>query len=330
MSILRARMISADALRPFLNTTLEKTDFAGLGKKYTGKVRDVYMPNKRERILITTDRQSAFDILWCTIPLKGQVLTHISAWWFGQIEDVMPTHVLSVPDPNVMVVKNLDMLKVEIVVRGYLTGSTGTSAWVNYNKGIRNFCGNLLPECMVKNQKFKEVIITPTTKAEEDELIDPAGIMERGLATKQQWAEIEKKAFALFKRGQEIAAKRGLILVDTKYEMGYDADGVLTIADEVHTPDSSRYWKADTYEERHARGEEPESLDKEFFRLWLREQGFDYGKPKPAITDDIRLMLAQKYIDLAERVTGEPFTLPTDPDVPARIEKNLAEYIIHA
>ena len=323
-------MISADALRPFLNTTLEKTDFAGLGEKYTGKVRDVYMPNNRERILIATDRQSAFDVLWCTIPLKGQVLTQISAWWFDQIKDVMPTHVISVPDPNVMIVKNLDMLKVEIVVRGYLTGSTGTSAWVNYNKGVRNFCGNTLPEGMVKNQKFAAPIITPTTKAEEDELIDPAGILERGLATKERWVEIAEKAFALFKRGQDIAAQRGLILVDTKYEMGYDADGVLTIADEVHTPDSSRYWKADTYEERHARGEEPESLDKEFFRLWLREQGFDYGKPKPAITDDIRLMLAQKYIDLAERVTGEPFTLPTDPDVPARIEKNLAEYIIHA
>src|SRR3989338_4299308 len=195
-------MISAENLRPFLKTTLETTDFHDLGEKYAGKVRDVYMPNTRERILIATDRQSAFDVLWCTIPLKGQVLTTISAWWFDQIKDVMPTHVISVPDPNVMLVKNLDMLKVEIVVRGYLTGSTGTSAWVNYHKGVRNFCGNVLPEGMVKNQKFVAPIITPTTKAEEDELIDPAGILERGLATKEQWAGTEEKAFAPSKGGK--------------------------------------------------------------------------------------------------------------------------------
>jgi phosphoribosylaminoimidazole-succinocarboxamide synthase len=314
-------------LKPFLATTLEKTDFSFLGEKYEGKVRDVYMPSDRERILIATDRQSAFDMMWCTIPLKGQVLNQISKWWFDQIADVMQTHVIAVPDPNVMVAKNLQMLKVEIVVRAYLTGSTGTSAWVNYNKGVRNFCGNLLPEGMVKNQRFSGAIVTPTTKAEEDELIDPAGIVARGFATKEQWAEIEEKAFALFKKGQEVALKRGLILVDTKYEMGYDAQGVLTIADEVHTPDSSRYWVAGSYEERFARGEEPESLDKEFFRLWLRGQGFEYGKPKPEITDEIRLMLAAKYIDLYERMTGETFSLPTEPDLVGRIEKNLKDYI---
>ncbi|MEK7591652.1 MAG: phosphoribosylaminoimidazolesuccinocarboxamide synthase [Patescibacteria group bacterium] len=339
-------MIDKEVLRPFLKTTLEGTHFKDLGEKYTGKVRDVYLLSPDKRLLIATDRQSAFDTLWCTIPLKGQVLTHISAWWFEQIKDVMPTHVLSMPDPNVMLVKNLKMLKIEIVVRGYLTGSTGTSAWVNYAKGVRNFCGNLLPEGMRKNQKFDSPIITPTTKAAEDELIDPAGIIERGFATRAQWEEISEKALALFKRGQGIAAKRGLILVDTKYEMGFDEDGVLTIGDEVHTPDSSRYWKASTYEERHAKGLEPESLDKEFFRLWLREQGFDpsthsahsgqarsgqaYGKPKPVITDDIRLMLATKYIDLAERVTGGPIELPKDPDIPARIERNLKKYRIVA
>lgn len=344
-------MISAASLRPFLVTTLAETHFADLGEKYAGKVRDVYMPNEEERFLIATDRQSAFDRMWCTIPLKGQVLTQISAWWFEQIKDVMPTQVIAIPDPNVMVVKNLKMLKVEIVVRGYLTGSTGTSAWVNYHKGVRDFCGNILPEGMIKNQKFERPIITPTTKAEEDELISPREIIQRGLATADHWADIEDRAFALFQRGQEIAAQRGLILVDTKYEMGYDVNGVLTIADEVHTPDSSRYWKADSYEERHAAGLEPESLDKEFFRLWLREQGFDPSKnsgqapsslrsslrsdsgqagqvlKKPTITDDIRLMLALKYIDLAERITGIPFAIPTDPDVPARIEKNLRAYL---
>jgi len=319
--------IDSSRLQPFLDTTLSTTAFTFLGEKYEGKVRDVYMPNEQERILIATDRQSAFDISWCTIPLKGQALTQVSAWWFEQIKDIMPTHVISMPDPNVMAVKNLEMLKVEIVVRGYMTGSSKTSAWMNYRDGMRDFCGNRLPEGMVKNQIFDAPIITPTTKSDDDELIDPKGIMERGLATAEQWEEISEKAFALFKRGQEIAAGRGLILVDTKYEMGYDTNGTLTIADEVHTPDSSRYWVAQTYQERFAAGQEPESLDKEFFRLWLREQGFEYGKPKPDITDDVRIMLAGKYIDLYERMTGGNFEIPTDPDVPGRIEKNLRGYL---
>ena len=318
--------LTVENIRPFLKTTLNTTNFEGLGAKYVGKVRDVYTSG-HQSILIATDRQSAFDIAWCTIPLKGQTLNQISAWWFEQIKDIMPTHVLAVPDPNAMVVKKLDMLKIELVVRGYLAGSTGTSAWVNYSKGVRNFCGNVLPEGMVKNQKFAGgPIITPTTKGEHDESIDPAGIIAQGLATEAQWKEIRAQSFALFKRGQEIALSRGLILVDTKYEMGYDEQGVLTIADEVHTPDSSRYWIASSYEERLARGEEPESLDKEFFRLWLREKGFDYGKEKPEITDDVRLMLAEKYIRLYERITGTPFKIPADAHVASRIEKNLAPY----
>lgn len=221
----------------------------------------------------------------------------------------------------------MKMLKVEIVIRAYLAGSTGTSAWVNYSKGVRRYCGNDLPDGMVKNQRFASgPIITPTTKGEHDELIDPAGIVERGLATAQQWEEISTAALALFRRGQDIAASRGLILVDTKYEMGYDADGRLTIADEVHTPDSSRYWIAASYEERMSKGQEPESLDKEFFRLWLRDRGFDYGKTKPEITDDVRVMLAGKYIDLYERMTGEKFVIPQDPNILERMERNLAKY----
>lgn len=318
--------ITPDQIRPFLATTLDETSFGGLGTKYTGKVRDVYSLG-HQSILIATDRQSAFDLNFCSIPLKGQTLNQISAWWFEQINDIMPTHVIAVPDPNAMVVKKLEMLKVEIVVRGYLAGSTGTSAWVNYSKGMRQYCGNTLPDGMVKNQRFASgPIITPTTKGEHDELIDPVGIIEQNLATKEQWAEIREKAFALFKRGQEIAQKRGLILVDTKYEMGYDTEGNLTIADEVHTPDSSRFWIAKTYEERMAKGQEPESLDKEFFRLWLREQGFDYGKPKPEITDDVRVMLAMKYINLYERITGTNFVIPSDANVKERIERHLTPY----
>jgi len=320
-------MITPEALRPFLPTALTTTDLKHLGEKYAGKVRDVYrQPNRKQAILIATDRQSAFDIQWCTIPLKGQALNQLSAWWFERVKDVMPNHMIAVPDPNAMVVKDLTMLRVEIVVRGYMTGSTGTSAWVNYDKGVRDFCGNRLPEGMVKNQKFAAPIITPTTKGEEDELIDPKGIVEHGFATKKQWEEIEDRAFALFKRGQEIAATRGLILVDTKYEMGYDADGTLTVADEVHTPDSSRYWVADSYEKRHAAGMEPESLDKEFFRLWLRSPGFEYGGKHPEITDDVRVMHASKYIELYERMTGEKFVVPKDAKVAERIERNLKQY----
>ncbi len=318
--------ITPDQIRPFLGTTLDTTDFHGLGEKYKGKVRDVYTQGDRS-ILIATDRQSAFDISWCTIPLKGQALNQISAWWFEQMKDIVPTHVVAVPDPNAMAVKRLDMLKIEIIVRSYLTGSTETSAWVNYNNGVRNFCGNLLPEGMKKNEKFDAPIITPTTKGEKDELIDGAGIVRQGLATQAQWDEIQEKAFAVFKRGQELAATRGLILVDTKYEMGLDEHGVITMADEVHTPDSSRYWIASSYEERMAAGKEPESLDKEFFRLWLKEQGFEEGKPKPEITDDVRCMLALKYIQLFEKITGQEFILPQDPHVSSRIEKNLTTYL---
>lgn len=317
--------LSPDSIRPFLATALEETNFTNLGERYKGKVRDVYSHNNRS-ILIATDRQSAFDVNWCTIPLKGQTLNQISAWWFERIKDVMPTHVLATPDPNAMVVKKLKMLQVEIVVRGYITGSTGTSAWTMYDKGERNFGGNILPDRMRKNQKLSEVILTPTTKGEHDEPIDPKGILERGLATKDQWEEISSKAFALFKRGQEIALKHGLILVDTKYEMGYDENGTLTIADEVHTPDSSRYWVANSYEKRFAEKQEPDSLDKEFFRLWLREQGFEYGGKKPEITDDVRAMLAAKYIDLFERITGEIFQLPESPNIIERMEQNLAQY----
>lgn len=317
--------LSSEDLWPFLHTALDETHFSTIGERYKGKVRDVYSQGERS-ILIATDRQSAFDVNWCTVPLKGQALNQISAWWFDRVKDVMPTHVLAVPDPNATVVRTLKMLKVEIVVRAYLSGSTGTSAWINYEKGVRNFCGNTLPDGMRKNQKLEKIILTPTTKDEHDEPIDPAGIIERKLATKEEWEEIEAKAFALFRRGQEIAEERGLILVDTKYEMGYDDEGNLTIADEVHTPDSSRYWNAESYEALFGAGKEPESLDKEFFRLWLREQGFEYGGPKPEITDDVRVMLASKYIDLYERMTGQAFVLPASPDVKERIERNLQPY----
>jgi phosphoribosylaminoimidazole-succinocarboxamide synthase len=316
-------------LRPFLTTTLDKTDIPGLGQKYAGKVRDVYTQGDRIA-LISTDRQSAFDYQWCTIPLKGQVLNELSNWWFERVKDVMPTHVIATPDPNVTVAKKLKMIKFEVVVRAYLTGSTSTSAWVNYEKGVRDFCGNNLPDGMKKNQKFSDIIFTPSTKPEtgHDESMAPEGLIGLGVTNKKEIDHVKECAFALFRRGQKVAAERGLILVDTKYEMGYDVDGVLCVGDEVHTPDSSRYWVMSSYEERFAAGKEPESLDKEFFRLWLKEQGFvDDGRPRPAVTDDVRVMLAEKYISLYEKMTGAKFAIPTDPDVIGRIEKNLRPYM---
>ena len=315
-------------LSPFLESTLEYTDFPFLGPRQQGKVRDIYRQSPNAWFLITTDRQSAFDISWCTIPLKGHVLNALSTWWFQKVRDILPTHVLAIPDPNVTVIKPLRMIPIEIVVRAYLTGSTQTSIWFHYKNGGRNFCGNPLPEGMVRNQPLPTTLITPTTKSDaHDELIDPTGIVERSLATSAQWEDIADAALRLFRHGQSMAAERGLILVDTKYEMGYDNRGYLTLADEVHTPDSSRYWIADTYQKRFQGGEEPESLDKEFFRLWLKDQGYAQDRPKPVITDDVRLQLAEKYIALYERITGEPFLLPSNHDILGRIERNIRSFV---
>lgn len=291
-----------------------------------GKVRDIYLlPGKR--ILITTDRQSAFDRILGTIPFKGEVLNRIAQYWFEQTRDLVPNQVLAVPDPNVTVARELKMLPVEIVVRRYLTGSTSTSVWTNYNKGVRNFCGVDLPEGMVKNQPFAAPIITPTTKSDDhDESISPKQIVERGLVDRDTWEKVEHAALALFARGTEVAARQGLILVDTKYEMGLDEEGRVTVADEIHTPDSSRYWIGATYQERHARGEEPESLDKEFLRLWLKERGIT-DQNIPTLDDEIRIQVAQRYIGLFERVTGLPFTAePGQAPILERIERNIAQY----
>lgn len=291
-----------------------------------GKVRDIYLlPGKR--LLITTDRQSAFDRILGTIPLKGQVLNRIAQYWFEQTRDLAPNQVIAVPDPNVTVARELKMLPVEIVVRRYLTGSTSTSVWTNYNRGVRNFCGVALPDGMVKNQPFPAPIITPTTKSEDhDESISPRQIVERGLVDRATWEQVEHLALALFARGAEVAARQGLILVDTKYEMGLDEEGRITVADEIHTPDSSRYWIGATYEERHARGEEPESLDKEFLRLWLKERGIS-DQHIPPLDDEIRIQVAQRYLGLFERVTGQTFAAEPD-GIPVleRIEKAIAPY----
>ena len=320
-------MISQEQIRSQLNNCLLEAKFDRWANHYQkGKVRDIYLLDDK-RILITTDRQSAFDHVLGAIPLKGQVLNKTAKYWFDQTADIVPNQVLDVPDPNVTVARELDMLLVEIVVRRYLTGSTDTSVWTNYNNGVRKFCGVDLPDGMIKNQKFDEPIITPTTKAEDhDESISPEEIVERGLVDADRWAEVEKVALELFARGTELAAQRGLILVDTKYEMGLDPEGNLTVADEIHTPDSSRYWILDSYEDRHARGEEPESLDKEFLRLWLVDKGISDDNI-PELDDEIRTQVSARYIDLFERVTGEQFeTEVNDTPILERIEKNIEPY----
>ncbi len=320
-------MISREQIQSQLDNCLQEARYPQWEAHYKkGKVRDMYLlPGKR--ILIATDRQSAFDHVLGTIPLKGQVLNRIAQYWFEQTSDIAPNQIIEVPDANVTIARELKILPVEIVVRQYLTGSSNTAIWTHYNNGVRHYCGHTLPEGMVKNQPFDQAIITPTTKDEvHDELISRDEILAQNLVDKDTWEKIEDIALRLFARGSELSAKRGLILVDTKYEMGLDADGNITLADEVHTPDSSRFWVADSYAERHARGDEPESLDKEFLRLWLREKGISDDNV-PTLDDDIRIQVAERYIDLYERVTGQAFEAELgDAPVAERIEQCIAGY----
>ena len=293
-----------------------------------GKVRDSYdLPDGR-RIMIATDRQSAFDKVLAAVPCKGQVLNQTARFWFDRTADICPNHVIDYPDPNVVVAKRLSMLPVEMVVRDYITGSTDTSIWPMYKRGERTLYGIRFPEGLVKNQKLPETILTPTTKAEQgahDAPITPAEIVARGLLTQAQWDELARVSLALFARGREIAAGNGLILVDTKYEFGLDERGRITLADEVHTPDSSRYWHAASYRERLAAGKEPESLDKEFLRLWIAERCDPYKDPIPAIPAETLVAFSEKYIALYEQVTGQGFDRqPLDRPVRDRVRSNLA------
>ncbi len=314
-------MIPAEKIKPYLDHCLEGTNVSGFGSFYKGKVRDCYITKDgKQRILVTTDRQSAFDQVLGMIPLKGQALNQLSFWWFGQTRDLVPNHVISMPDPNVLVCKNVTPFKIEMVIRGFLSGSTGTSAWKAYEKGERLYCGHTLPEGMKKNQAFPQPLITPTTKSDEhDEKISAAEIIEKGLATKEQWAVLEKYTFALFARGQELAKKGGLILVDTKYEFGVDEDGQIVLIDEIHTSDSSRFWKADTSEARIAQGQEPENFDKEFLRLWYTKRCDPYKDKLPEMPDDFRIEVAQRYLATYEMITGKAFEFP-EMNIQERVE----------
>lgn len=310
-----------------LQYTLSKTDFHQLGYKYEGKVRDNYT-SKGRRILIATDRLSAFDRVITTIPFKGQVLNQISQFWFEKTKDIIGNHVIEFPDPNVVAAHECVPLKVEMVVRGYITGVTSTSAWYHYEKGGRNFCGNILAEGLTKNQKLEKAIITPSTKAEHgghDESVSGEEIIKREILSREQWEVLSKAVLELYQRGVEICAKQGIILVDTKYELGVNPHGEIVLIDEIHTPDSSRFWFANEYEKRLAAGEEQKKIDKEYLREWLVARGFRGEGQVPAIPDDVRAETGRRYIEAFELITGQTFKAEVGA-VNNRLAKNLARY----
>lgn len=308
---------------------LENTDFKDLGEKKIGKVRDVYTQSN-QLILISTDRYSAFDRNLALIPFKGQVLTQVSRFWFEKTVDIIQNHILAFPDSNVVVVKKCKVIPVEVVMRGYITGVTGTSIWTLYQKGEREFGELILPDGMKKNQKLERNIITPTTKSDtHDRPLTAKEIIDEGIIEPSLWKQIEDVAFRLFKRGQEVALERGLILVDTKYEFGITPEGKLMLIDEIHTPDSSRYWQAESYEARIAVGQEPQNFDKEFLRLWFKENSDPYrDKVLPAAPKEMVVELASRYIQIFEQLTGQQFQVDFSMPIQDRIRKNLAPYFI--
>jgi phosphoribosylaminoimidazole-succinocarboxamide synthase len=323
-------MIATAALAQYADFTLAEAAIPELPNHYRGKVRDNYdLPDGR-RILIASDRISAFDVNLAVIPLKGQVLTQIARFWFEATKDICPNHVLDYPDPNVLVGRRLNMMPVEFVVRDYLAGTTSTSILQMYKRSQRSLYGHAFPDGMRDNQKLEKTIVTPTTKAgqgEHDAPLSGEDIVSGKLLTKEQWNDASGLALELFARGVRLAAQNGLILVDTKYEFGLDEDGRIVLADEIHTPDSSRYWRADTYAQRFEKGEAPDTFDKDFIRRWVTERCDPYKDPVPPVPQEIILETAATYLNAYEKITGRPFVLPDPATRPlARIRENLRQY----
>jgi phosphoribosylaminoimidazole-succinocarboxamide synthase len=326
-------MMHSSALAAYAQYTLAESFIPELPDRYRGKVRENYDLRDGTRILIATDRISAFDRILAAIPLKGMVLTQTARFWFEATKHVCRNHVIEYPDPNVLVCKRLSMMPVEIVVRDYLAGTTATSILQMYKKGSREMYGHCLPEGLRDNQKLPETIITPTTKAEQGDHDAPLSgeeILARKLLTEKQWREVSENALALFACGRELAAKRGLILVDTKYEFGFDENGAIVLADEVHTPDSSRYWLLASYSARFAAGEPPDTLDKDFIRRWLAARCDPYKDQFPEIPPEVILEAAARYVNLYEQLTGQELELPEATVPPlTRIRANLKKYFDH-
>jgi phosphoribosylaminoimidazole-succinocarboxamide synthase len=293
----------------------------------TGKVRDWYTLPEGRRLIVTTDRLSAFDRNLAVVPYKGQVLNQLAAWWFEKTASIIPNHILSIPDPNAAVVREVTPYPVEVIVRGFITGVTSTALWHRYSLGEREIYGYTFGEGLKKNQQLPEPIITPTTKGGitgHDERLTCAEVSGQGYVNASEWEQIQAAALAIFKQGQEIARKAGMILVDTKYEFGRSADGQIMLIDEVHTPDSSRFWKLDSYGTRFAAGEEPENFDKEFIRMHYAERGYRGDGEPPVVEPQLWVQACKRYITIYESLTGltfEPGAYPVNPRVEANLRK---------
>ena len=320
-------MVSEKVILKSLPKVLKTVDLP-LGKKIQGKVRDIYFKGKK-RVLITTDRQSAFDVILGNIPFKGAVLNQLAAFWFKKTKHIVDNHLLDVPDPNVSVAKNCEPIQVEMVVRGYISGVTNTSIWGSYDKGERTIYGLKFPDGLKKNQKLEEPVITPTTHPlvgakGHDERLTREQIIEKKLVSEKLYKQMEKVSLELFKFGTKLCFSKGLILVDTKYEFGLH-NGKLTLIDEIHTPDSSRFWIAKTYKTLFNKGSEPENFDKEFLRLWYVKRGYRGDGPPPKMASELIVATAQRYIAVYEKLTGKNFKAFEYP-IEERIKKNLKNY----
>jgi len=320
-------LVDVSLIQAALAHPLDRSDFPGLGKKYEGKVRDNYSTPDGRRVIVVTDRISAFDRVLGTLPLKGQVLNHAAAFWFQNTAHIAPNHVLSVPDPNVLLAKECTPLPVEMVMRAYLTGTTSTSIWVHYESGAREFCGHRLPEGLRRHARLPEPILTPSTKApkgDHDISASRSEILKISGMPASDFDAAAEMAAKLFREGQRLCAERGLILVDTKYEFGKTPDGEIVVIDEIHTPDSSRFWYSASYEARFEAGQDPESFDKEYVRRFLVDQGYRGEGPIPVIPDGVRVEATRRYIEAVDAITGAPF-VPNLEEPVARMRKNLAE-----
>ncbi len=319
-------MLSTDTLRSLLPQAFGESNLPLPGKQ-AGKVRDWYPLGEQQRLLVTTDRLSAFDRVLARVPFKGQVLNQLAAWWFEHTADVIPNHMRSAPDLNALVAVEAEPFPVEVIVRGYITGVTSTALWYRYSLGEREIYGYRFPEGLQKNQRLPEPIITPTTKGGvtgHDERLTCAQVVEKGFLDAATWDQVQAAALAIFKRGQTLAQRAGLILVDTKYEFGRAPDGRVLLIDEVHTPDSSRFWRADTYAEQVARGDEPENFDKEFVRLAYAERNYRGDGTPPSMPDDLWVAASQRYIQIYEMLTSESFApgmYPIEPRLTANMKK---------
>lgn len=316
--------VDIQLLRELCPQTLERTELPELGRREEGKVRDNYVRG-RTRVIVVSDRVSCFDRVVGTLPLKGQVLNQVAAFWFDKTRGVAPNHLIDVPDPCVSRVRECRPLPVEFVYRGHLSGSTSTSIWTAYARGERVYCGHRLPDGLRQHEALPQPLLTPTTKAargEHDEPVSRAQVLERGLVPEALYDEAAALCGRLFAEGQRFAASRGLILVDTKYELGIDDAGALVVIDEIHTPDSSRYWYRTGYEQAMREGRTPEALDKEYVRRWLVERGWRGEGPQPALPDEVRCEASRRYIEAYEQVTGLAFAPDTEAPL-VRIRRNL-------